>query len=890
MLEEYAKKRNFGKTPEPTDDPFVDRSGPLRFVVQKHDATRLHYDFRLELDGTLKSWAVPKGVSLNPADKRLAVHVEDHPISYGRFEGAIPKGEYGAGEVIVWDEGVYFPEEGNVSFDDREGAEKRLLKEYKEGKMKIVLRGQKLKGSWALVRSSRNPKEWLLIKHRDAFATEDDVLLQDRSVVSGRTIEDIRNGVQGQDVATWTREGEFSAALTDMAELKGAKEAPIPKTFAPMMASEVEKPFSNPNFSFELKLDGVRLIVIRSKQGVKLLSRNLNDVTSRFPKFVEEIKSIPAEEFILDGEIVHFDENGKPSFQGLMERFALTNEHDQKAWDARLRLDFVVFDLVYLNGWDLKGVAYEKRRELLEQLNPTTDMIRILDAYPEVGDVLFEQAQALGLEGVIGKKLTSVYRPGDRSKDWLKVKGYHTEDFYVCGYLEGSGARSTTFGSLIIGQIEDGKMVFCGAVGTGFNDQQLDEICAMLQPIITKKAPFEKLPQIPGKKTWVEPIYVVEVKFMTRTREKNVRFPVFVRMRPDLSIPENSPFTEPMTEPAGDTESILEALQETKKELEVNVDGIPVRFTSLDRALWPATDNHPAVTKRDLATYYAKVADFMLPHLRDRPLSFVRFPDGIGGESFFQKHWDKGRPDFVETVKIWSEHNTESLDWILCNNKPSLLWLTQMSSLEIHSWYSRCSTEKSAATQSLDFHTSKETLENSILQYPDFMVFDLDPVQKDSKGKFNKELFARTSNVALGLKEILDSLGLKGYLKTSGKSGLHIYIPLKRIYDYDEVRAMAETFGRHVMQMKPEDVTMEWQVKKRPDKIFFDHNQNVRGKTLISIYSTRPAPGATVSFPIKWEDLPDVDPRDFTIFNVPDILEKQGDIWSDILKHKQVLA
>lgn len=895
MLEEYSKKRHFDKTPEPSADPFESPEGPLRFVIQKHDATRLHYDLRLEADGAMKSWAVPKGPSLNPEDKHLAVMVEDHPISYNNFEGQIPKGEYGGGEVIIWDRGTYYPDD--FKYATREQQEKAILDGIKKGKLSFTLQGVKLQGSWTLVHTGRKPgkeDEWLLIKHQDEHVSDHDILAEDRSVVTGRTIDDVKAGRKGKAPAKPKRASkkkaepeEFDLAFLDF---PGIRKTPVPDFLAPMVPTEVAKAFTSSDWTFELKLDGIRAIAIKDGNKVRLLSRNGRDIASKFPTLVDEIRSIPVREAVLDGEIVVFDDKGRPSFQGIIQRFSLQNDRDIRAWDASAQVDFLLFDLLHLDGSDLRNVTLANRRRVLEKLNPRTRCIKVLDAYPEDGELLYEQAAKLGLEGIVGKRLNSTYRDGTRSRDWIKVKGYHTEEFLICGYTEGMGARKSTFGALLLGRLEGAKMHYCGSVGGGFSDLQLVEIRSMLEKLPPTKNPFGKALDVRGKPTFVEPQLVAEVRFMTWTKERILRFPIFKRLRPDLALP-STLVTGSGFIASGEIEGVLDQLMGAQDDLQLTVDGFPLRLTNLNKPLWPGNDFTPPITKRDLIAYYAKISEAMLPHLRDRPLSFVRFPEGIGGESFFQKHWDKGRPEYVDTVNIFSSSSEKSKDWICCNNLSTLLWLGQVAALEIHPWYSRTSTEPDAHELGTDFGSSEESLDDSVLNYPDFVVFDLDPVLKNVETPYDLDAYKRTAAVAMALKEVLDGLKLRSYVKTSGKTGLHIYVPVFRIYTYPEARAIAETIGRHLMSLHPKEVTMEWTVSKRPtSKIFFDHNQNVRGKTLASVYSLRPVLGAPVSFPLRWDEVLDSHAPEFNIYTAPVMLAERGERWSELLRDRQKLG
>jgi bifunctional non-homologous end joining protein LigD len=944
MLKKYEEKRDFSKTPEPSAELNVEGAGPLRFCVQKHNARRLHYDVRLELDGAMLSWAVPKGPSYNPDDKHLAVHVEDHPLDYANFEGIIPKGEYGGGEVIVWDEGFYSPDDkGVLSFEDRDEAEKRMRADLKKGKLSITFRGHKLSGSWTIVKTrskSSKSDDWLMIKHRDGTERDDfDVTTLDRSVKTGRSIEDVQAGRTGN--------------LLSAEDVSGAvRKSKMPVVKSPMAATEAKKPFNKKGWIFELKIDGIRVLAHKDDGRITLYSRNGNDVTMKFPKLVEELGQLPYRSFILDGETVCYDADGKPSFQCLLQRFQLQDSKQIAAMESKLPIEYCVFDLLYLDGWDIRGVKLEDRRALLDQMNPRTTTIRVLDVFPEDGEMLFEHATQLGFEGVVGKKLDSRYKEGIRSVEWVKVKQHHTDEFIVVGWLPGQGNRSSTFGSLILAtKDENGTLKYAGNVGGGFNDTMLDEVLAKITALPPAKKPFTTKIEGESKAKWVEPRLVAEVKFAQRTQEGLLRFPVFLRFRPEWDTPadfpepnevdqrgtENSKLQNPKSKIGDDPfealnevqeevkteakrsgyskvqspkskvdeegegsakpklDGVLEQLKNPREEFQIEVEGSAMKVSSASKVLWPATGDGPAITKRDLLIYYTRVSEYMIPHLRDRPIAFVRLPQGLAGERFFQKHWDH-RPDFVARVNIWSSHVGKATEYLMCNNLATLLWLGQIAALEIHPWYSRVN-PKPDTDLPTNFAPNEEALDASVLNYPDFMVVDLDPnigsASKADGGENvpNRVAWEKTVEAALPLKELLDSIGLKGYLKTSGKTGLHVYIPIKRVYDYGTVRLMCETIGRHLLEQIPDILTMEWKVAKRPAKIFFDHNQNVRGKTLVSIYSPRPISGAPVSFPISWQELEKgLYPSDFRIDNVPGLLEERGDLWDEILKVRQTIG
>lgn len=902
MLERYRQKRDFTQTSEPPPHDGASDGGPLTFVVQKHAASRLHYDFRLELDGVLKSWSVPKGPSLNPADKRLAVMVEDHPLDYATFEGVIPKGSYGAGQVIVWDRGVYSPDENGVyNWDDREEASRRMREGLAAGKLSFTLRGHKLQGSWTLVKTSRGENDWLLIKHRDEFVdTVLDILEDDRSVISSLTIEDLKAGARPQP-----------KRQEDPATLPGAREAPFPRSLQPMLATLVEESFSHPDWLFEPKLDGIRALAFIDRSGsepkVRLQSRRGLDSTAQYPELPPELATQPARHLVLDGEIVALDERGVPSFEVLQQRMNLTRPADIKRMMAEIGVIYYVFDLLYLDGIDLSGVTLERRRALLARQLLPSERVRLVDPFEVDGKTAFDVAMEHGLEGVMAKKRDSVYEAGRRSRNWLKVKGVSTEDFVIAGFSKGQGARASTFGALLLGYYDDEhRLVYCGHVGSGFDDRTLADLKSRLEALVTEKSPFDVPPPKAEAKdaTWVKPELVAEVKFAQWTSDGRLRAPVFVALRLDkpteeAQAPQAVPPPTAATDPPARQENVekgaqavLEQLDNSKAELTIEVEGHKVRLTNLNKEMWPATKDHPALTKRDLITYFAKVSGYLLPHVKDRPLTLTRYPNGIEGQFFFQKHWESEKPPFLETVWLYSSHNEGDGEYLMINNLPTLIWLGQLADLELHTWYSRVNQAPENYGLPETYTGSEENIDRSLLNYPDFMVFDIDPYiySGREKGKeepqLNRAAFAKTSEIALDLKAVLDQLGLSAFLKTTGKTGLHIYCPILRQLTYDTVRSLAETICTFVLRQKPKEVTMEWSVSKRRGKVFLDHNQNVRGKTLASIYSPRPSPEAAVSMPLRWDELGKIYPTDFTILTAPQRLAEMGDLWSGILDAK----
>jgi bifunctional non-homologous end joining protein LigD len=882
MLEQYRKKRNAKVTPEPDVAPSrkgrESDGGSLTFVVQRHAASRLHYDFRLECDGVLKSWAVPKGPSIDPSVRRMAVMVEDHPLSYATFEGQIPKGQYGGGEVIVWDEGTYIPDEEPPPKTKKE-AERLVREGLEHGKLTFVLKGVKLKGAWTLVRTKEDD-QWLLIKKSDDHAsTERDILANEKSVRSGLTTDDIEAGKRPSPKRATSARRRWQEIIT------------------PMLATEVKAPFNSKEWAFELKLDGIRAIATVDNGSVVLRSRNGKEITDQFPEVVAGLAALPLTRFAIDGELVIMDGEGRPSFQALMDRFHLENGRTIRERAAAAPTVFYAFDLLYHEDKDLRLLPYRERRRRLEELEPTARSIRVLDSFPQRGEDLYEHALDLGFEGIVGKQLDSTYQSGVRSPHWVKIKSYKTAEFVVGGFTTGEGARRSTYGALLLGEYIDGKLIYVGNVGGGFSDTALRQMYEQLEALHSDECPFAEKPSLRGKPHWVQPKIWVEVRFMTWTRDRRLRFPVFVRQRPDLETPSRGAALRSLPTEALATanliESVLTQLAKAGTEASLEFGDSRLQVTNLDRVFWPAVGQQPAVSKRDYIGYLARMSPYLLPHLQDRPITITRYPEGIHGERFFQKHADHNPPAFVQKVDIFSKHNGKARSFLLCNDLPTLLWFGQIGGLEIHPWYSRVTTEPDAHGLSADFSSSAASIDDSVLNYPDFLVFDLDPYlyagteKSGEEPAFNERGFREACEIALQVRELLGHLTASAFIKTSGKTGLHIYVPIERMFDYDDVRAMAETLGIQIVRRNPERVTMEWAVRKRTGKVFLDYNQNARGKTLASIYSARPATQATVSFPVSWESLMRVNPADYTMFTAPSYVAEQGDLWSNILEEKR---
>jgi len=808
-LSTYRAKRSLDRTPEPGARPATPApsAGGL-FVVHMHAARRLHWDLRLEMDGVLRSWAVPKGPSPNRADKRLAVHVEDHPLEYGDFEGIIPEGNYGAGAVIVWDRGRWVPLE-----DPHDGMQK--------GKLLFELHGYKLKGKWTLVKLKKGEKEWLLIKEKDGYAATDGALPPE-SVLSGLTVEELKAGKD--------RAAPLEKELT---RLKAPRRAVAVEEAEPMLAETREQPFSKPGWLFELKLDGYRVRAARQAGEARLVTRNGHDIAPAFPEIARALAALPYEGLIVDGELVVPDEAGRPSFQRLQNRAKVSRALDVRRGAVESPAVLYVFDVLAFGGYDLRPLPLERRKPLLEQIVPRVGPIKYLSHFEKDGEALYEQVVKLGLEGVVAKKADSPYRAG-RSPNWLKIRADRTDDFVVVGFTRPKGSRSG-FGALDLGAYENGKLVYAGRVGSGFTAAQLKEVSAVLERGVRPAPAFSgPVPQDPGH-TWVEPALVVEVRYKEWTDEGLLRQPVFVRFRDD----------KPVTEIAKKGEGRGERDVEVPPESTSPISPLPreVKFSNLEKVFWP----DEGYTKGDLIEYYRAVSQWMLPYLADRPLVLTRFPDGITGKSFFQKDAPEYAQAFVRTVTIWSEDSQRELDYFVCDDQSSLLYIANMAAILLHVWSSRVAT----------------------LEAPDWCILDLDPKEAP---------FTDVVTVAKRVRALCDDIGLPTGIKTSGSTGLHVLIPLGRQVTYEQSRTLGGLLARVIAAELPEIATVTRQVQKRDGKVYLDYVQNGHGRLLVAPFSARPLPGAPVSMPLAWSEVtPKLDIRKFTIVNAPARMKKLKD-------------
>ena len=964
-LETYLRKRRFDQTPEPPGESAPagrarpkDAGRPLRFVVQEHHATRLHWDLRLEMAGVLRSWAIPKGPSLDPADKRLAVLVEDHPIEYGEFEGVIPPGNYGAGTVLLWDRGTYTCREG-----DPEAA-------FERGKLTIDFAGERLRGEFHFVRTKRNEgRDWLLFKGKDEYAEPGFVPVGRPSVATGRTIEEIAgdrgsrwtSGPPGERQRTPPTAGRtnVSAAPAEPTRTKGRTRAPSPKggrsarrglgtdlfprPFKPMLAEQGRAPFDRAGWSFEVKWDGVRALAFVRREGaaqeIVLYGRSLRRLNPQFPEVVDALAGLDVASAVLDGEIFASDDEGRPSFHRLQQRLHLNAAAGERPAVGEVHVAYAVFDCLYLDGRDLRDRPFAERRAALEALALPAGLIKP-DAIPERGTALFEAARRLGFEGIVAKKLASPYRPGARSADWVKVKIRRTLEAVVGGLTRGRGGRSTSFGALVLGQYDEcGALVHIGQTGGGFSDADLAAFRRRLSPLETKTPPFVKRPDIPGPITWVRPEVVVEVEYGEWTPDGLLRFPIFVRLRDDVTAREvrlqrpvagaagaaaaeepngsrvgaalaasaaprepSGAGREPVAPRKGGTVPAQRAAARRTPAAAHSVDtsALPpeIAFTNLDKVFFPGT----GYTKGDVVEYYRRIAPYIVPHLMDRPLTLRRWPDGIDGEDFFQKDMPQV-PPFVRTLRVWSDQGDRDIQFIVGADEKLLLWLAQMGCIEMHPWFSRVTPipGRGVRRPTTTFSGSEAAIEGSTLNYPDFVVFDVDPFifpagQKpvvrhgEKDPEYSRRGFAAARQATFWVRDALEGLGLRAFVKTSGKTGMHVLVPIKRRYTYAQTHAFAKTLVEWLTAQHPDELTTAWAVEQRVGKVFLDYNQNVRGKTMASVYSLRPIPEAAVSMPVTWEELEaGFDPLQWTIETVFDRLARTGDVWAHILDAAQEL-
>jgi bifunctional non-homologous end joining protein LigD len=829
-LERYSEKRRFDRTPEPPPHSGAPEPHPLQFCVQRHHATHLHYDLRLEVDGVLKSWAVPKGPTLDPAHKRLAMMVEDHPIEYGSFEGVIPKGNYGAGSVMLWDRGTY-------QLLGQIPVEEQLAK----GDFKFHLYGEKLRGDFALVRTKRGKgNEWLLLKKKDSFAqpgwdTEDHA----RSVASGLTQEEIAHGL--------TEEKDSAPAVTPakaLAKIPGAQKSLMPENVAPMLA-QIGKgdPPSGDEWLYEIKWDGVRALCYIDHGELRMVSRNGNRMDRQYPELSVLPHQIDAKQAILDGEIAALDARGVPSFERLQQRIMVADAGAIALMTRHHPVVLFLFDLLYVDGYDLRGAPLAERKRLLKELLKPNEVVRYSEHFAGTGADLLAAAKQQGIEGIVGKRASSMYE-ARRSGDWVKYKVFNSDSFVLCGFTKGERDH---FGALVLGIYDGGRLTWAGNVGTGFDRKTMQQIHERLAPLAVAKCPLEpdkNLPK-PGTVTWTRPELVCEVRFVNWTDDGRLRAPVFAGLRPDVDPSECVRNSDAGTAPAR-----MPLLSQDLKEAQIVVDGHRLKFTNLNKTFYPKD----GLVKRDLLNYYDAVAPLILPHLKDRPLSLKRYPNGIDSPFFFQKEVAESFPKWLRTAMA------DDIRHVIGEDRATLLFLVNLGCIDHNPWMSRVGS----------------------LEHPDYLLIDLDPQECG---------YEKIVEAALMVRAKLDRAELESYPKTTGGDGMHLFVPLEPHYSYEQVRSFAQLLSELVAHERPDLFTTPRAVSRRDKgKVYFDWAQIAQGKTISAPYVLRAYAGAPVATPLAWREVtPRLNPGQFRIGNALARFDRLGDLFEGVLKRPQKL-
>ena len=850
-LARYRAKRKFDITPEPSGGGPT--TGGNSFVVQKHAARRLHYDFRLELDGVLVSWAVPKGPSVDPADKRLAAHVEDHPVDYGGFEGTIPQGQYGGGTVMLWDRGTWEPQDGE---DPREG--------YRKGRLKFILHGERMKGGWTLVRmgprgQERNSDNWLLIKERDSAARPGEgTLLVDKgmkSVASGRTMDQIANA---PDRAVWhsnrtdddkpapKRAATKKAATPAGTRAAGVKRGPLPDFIPPTLATLVDRPPNGEQWLHEIKIDGYRIFARRRRGKVTLLTRNALDWTGRFKPIAEAVAKLPGGDLALDGEVAVLDQNGGSSFAALQDALS---RGETKA------MRYIVFDLLYRDGEDWRGAKLTDRKDALRDLlkNARGPLVYSDHVIAHGGEV-YRHACSLALEGVISKRADMAYREG-RTRDWLKTKCVMRQEFVIVGYTDSTMHRG--IGALALGYYEDETLHYAGRVGTGFDHRTALDLAKRLKRLVIDRVPSPNLPAAARRGVhWVEPEFVCEIAFLNWTPDGVLRHPSFQGLREDKPAKsvkrERALPTGKAAKQAANDDPPPDAAPPGKRGPE-KIEGVAISHP--DRVIFPDL----GITKRQLIEYYASIADWILPHIANRPLSLLRCPGGISGECFFQKHFTTGMKG-IKRVPIKEKSKTS--DYLVLRDTHDLVLLIQEGVVEIHPWGATADDSDS----------------------PDQFIFDFDPAPDLP--------FSAVVDAAKTMRDYLAAMKIESFCKTTGGKGLHVVAPLRRGIDWAELKTFTKKIAANFAAAAPNRFTINPLKRERSNRIFLDYLRNDRGSTAVAPYVVRARPGATISLPIEWNEVnARLDPSRYTLNSVPKLLAaRKNDPWAGMAKHRQTIA
>ncbi|HEV2148187.1 MAG TPA: DNA ligase D [Longimicrobiaceae bacterium] len=880
-LAEYRRKRDFRRTPEPRGTGSPTGAKGLAFVVQKHAASHLHYDLRLEVDGVMKSWAVPRGPSLDPAVKRLAVEVEDHPMEYNAFEGTIPKGEYGGGTVMLWDRGTYAPDD----LEAGEDPERAMRAGLRRGKLSVTFHGERLRGSWALVRTRRGDDEdgkpqWLLIKHEDpaADAARDLTAEATTSVATGRSMEEIAAGKGGR--RTW-RSNRSKPAAPAGAPAREAPTLPDASALRPMLATSGTEAPEGAGWTFEPKYDGIRVLAFATPDAAVLLTRNGNDKARQFPEAAEAARALAAEAerpVVLDGEVVAVSGGRAGRFGELQGRMHLEDAREIRRGAEEAPVSLVAFDLLVDGDEVLLAEPWTERRAALEALLGGRATERLWLGETEADpDALARRARAEGWEGIVAKRTDAAYEPGRRSSAWRKLKLENTQEFVVGGWTEPRNTRQH-IGALLLGYYDPaGKLVYAGHTGTGLTRAGLADMARRLRPLERKTPPFSSRPQTNQPAHWVTPRVVVEVRFNEWTADGKLRQPVFRGVRDDKDPKEvvrepvgGAPAPEPPASAkqkrrgrraagrgAADVVEQVAAVREGGGDGVLELPEGRLEVSSLGKTFFP----RPKRTKGDLLDYYARMSDLVLPAMQDRPLVLRRFPDGIRGEAFYQQSAPESVPPGVRVEALVSEEGEPQRRFV-GGNLATLLYTVQLGAVSYDPWHSRVGR----------------------LEFADYTILDLDPGPGAG--------FRTVVQVARWIREELDGFGLHGALKTSGSSGLHVYLPLPPKTPLEAATLVAQIVATRVAALHPEAATVERMTRRRPKgTVYVDYLQNILGKTVAGVYAVRAKPGATVSTPLRWDELTDdLDFRAFTIDTVPERVAEVGDLWAEAMRRPNKLA
>jgi bifunctional non-homologous end joining protein LigD len=840
-LAKYKRKRDFKKTPEPKGKVGRKRQSKLLYVIQKHAASHLHYDFRLELQGVLLSWAVPKGPCLDPTLKRLAMHVEDHPLEYGTFEGIIPKGQYGGGTVMLWDEGAWIPMDDNP------------VEAYKKGSLKFELKGHKLEGLWKLIRINKNDKTWLLIKAQDEYAQPiqkyDITVKESTSVLTDQSIEEITENynkiwskkglekVTGKKTPTKSKKTSAVKPKPKKIHLK-IKPSRFPKEFSPQLATLVDEPPIGKHWIHEIKFDGYRILAIKKNNITHLMSRNGKDWTNKFKSIADSINNIPIENAIFDGEVVILDSHLKSDFQALQNSLQMGDDKNPT---------YYIFDLPYYDEFNLTTLPLLERKNYLQEvIKHANENIRYSDHALGSGKDILSKSCELNLEGIISKDGNSEYVQR-RTKTWLKSKCIKRQEFVIGGYTKPQGKREK-LGALLLGTYNKrGELIYNGNVGTGFTLESLNALHADLTKQKSVKNPFTTVPPNVKQVSWVKPVLVCEVEFTEWTDDGNLRHPSFKGLRSDKK-PKNVTRESSMPIENFKTDS------KAKKATPIKKTNSDYKLTHPTKLFYP----EDKITKQDVAEYYDHVQDWILPYIVNRPLTLLRCPDGYK-QCFYQKHTTDSMPDSIYGMTIKEKAGKSQCIYI--KDGAGLIALPQLGVLEIHPWGS---------------HIDE-------IEYPDMIIFDLDP---SPEVPWKKVVAA-----AFEIKKHLSEFKLKSFVKTTGGKGLHVVIPIKPEYDWDEVKNFSHTFVNFLVENNPKDYISKMSKSERKGKIFIDYLRNQRGATAVAPYSTRARIHAPVSTPIDWDELTNKrEDTFFTIISLPKRLAKlKKDPWADFFKIRQSL-